>query len=206
MATKRSAPRPPKTDAESVAKAAAADKQRKALSKAALRKATRDVPETDPKPRRRNKAVDAPAPDTPTVSEDFLAALRDDAVALGARTDEEIAAYVASQTAAPEPKAADGKTPYSGPMLALKTARQTYVKAANGVLCNGSPLALLCGQYKREVVVTALVNALKLPGNPYAHLNPGQQSMNLRNKARHQINEGQLSLAEIEAALKAAAN
>lgn len=99
-------------------------------------------------------------------------------------------------------KAHDAKTPYDGPMVALKSARKTYVKAANGILCNGSPLALLCGQYKREVVVAALIDALKLPGNPYLTLNPGQQSMNLRNKARHAISEGRLALGEVEAHLK----
>jgi hypothetical protein len=102
-------------------------------------------------------------------------------------------------------KGHDAKTPYSGPMCALKTARKTYVKAANGILCNGSPLALLCGQYKREVVVKALIAALDLPGNPYLTLNPGQQSMNLRNKARHAISEGRLTLGRVEAELKAAA-
>lgn len=102
-------------------------------------------------------------------------------------------------------KAHDAKTPYAGPMCALKTARKTYVKAANGILCNGSPLALLCGQYKREVVVAALIAALDLPGNPYLTLNPGQQSMNLRNKARHAISEGRLSLGRVEAELKAVA-
>lgn len=100
-------------------------------------------------------------------------------------------------------KAHNAKTPYSGPMCALKTARRTYVKAANGILCNGSPLAMLCGQYSRDVVVAALIDALKLPGNPYLLLNPGQQSMNLRNKARHAINELRLSIAEVEACLKA---
>lgn len=97
----------------------------------------------------------------------------------------------------------EGKRRYDGPMLALVAARKAYTKAANGVLCNGSPLAMLCGQYSRPVVVAALVDALKLPGNPYLQLNPGQQSMNLRNKARHQISAGFLSMGEIEAHLKA---
>ena len=44
---------------------------------------------------------------------------------------------------------------------------------------------------------------MKLHGNPYAHLNPGQQSMNLRNKARAQLKAGLLKLADVEAALKA---
>lgn len=100
-------------------------------------------------------------------------------------------------------QAHNAKTPYNGPMIALKTARKSYVKAANGILCNGSPLAMLCGQYKREVVVAALIDALKLPGNPYLSLNPGQQSMNLRNKARHALIECRLSLGEVEAHLKA---
>lgn len=117
-------------------------------------------------------------------------------------------AYLASQGFNPDGtplKSHAAKTPYTGPMVALKTARKSYVKAANGILCNGSPLALLCGQYKREVVVKALIEALGLPGNPYLALNPGQQSMNLRNKARHAISEGRLSLAHVEACLKAAA-
>jgi hypothetical protein len=116
--------------------------------------------------------------------------------------------YLASQGFNPDgtpSKAHDAKTPYSGPMCALKAARKTYVKAANGILCNGSPLALLCGQHKREVVVAALIAALDLPGNPYLTLNPGQQSMNLRNKARHAISEGRLSLNRVEAELKLAA-
>jgi hypothetical protein len=31
---------------------------------------------------------------------------------------------------------------------------------------------------------------LGLPGNPYLTLNPGQQSMNLRNRLRHAIRNG----------------
>jgi hypothetical protein len=80
-----------------------------------------------------------------------------------------------------------------------------YQKAENGQPCCGDAIAVLCGQYSREVIVGALVAALGLPGNPYAHLNPGQQSMNLRNKARAAVKNGQLELATIEAALVAAA-
>lgn len=97
------------------------------------------------------------------------------------------------------------KTPYDGPMITLKTARKHYVKAANGIECNGDPLALVCGQFSREIVVKGLIAAMKLPNNPYSHLNPGQQSMNLRNKARAQIKAGMLQMSEVEAELKAEA-
>lgn len=95
----------------------------------------------------------------------------------------------------------DGK--YQGPMLALVAARKHYVKAGNGILCNGDQLATICGAHTREETVTALIIALKLPGNPYLNLNPGQQSMNLRNKARHALKNGLLTMAEVDAAFKA---
>lgn len=92
------------------------------------------------------------------------------------------------------------KPRYNGPMLALVTARKTYVKAANGIQCNGDELAVVCGAYEREHTVRALIVALKLPGNPYTALNPGQQSMNLRNKARYALKAGTLKLADVKAA------
>ena len=85
-------------------------------------------------------------------------------------------------------------------MLALVSARKSYIVGANGILNNGDRLAALCGQYTREQTVTALVKALKLPGNPYLALNPGQQSMNLRNKARNALKNGTLTLVEVSAA------
>lgn len=128
----------------------------------------------------------------------YRQALEVDAKALGHETPEAIAAYVAEQLApVDEPKA---KTPYNGPMIALKTARLAYTKAKNGIQCNGDKLATLCGAHSREETVAALVLALGLPGNPYLKLNPGQQSMNLRNKARHAVSNGTLSFAQIEAA------
>lgn len=108
-------------------------------------------------------------------------------------------------------KIADGwkygpvKTKYNGPMLALKTARKAYVKAANGIQCNGDDLAIMCGQYPRETVVKGLIQALGLPGNPYLSLNPGQQSMNLRNKARHALKAGLVTSDHVALCLKAAA-
>lgn len=95
------------------------------------------------------------------------------------------------------------ETRYQGPMLALVAARARYVKAGNGILCNGDGLAVVCGAHTREETVKALIIALKLPGNPYLALNPGQQSMNLRNKARHALKNGFLTIGEVQAAFAA---
>lgn len=138
------------------------------------------------------------------------ATLRVDAEALGL-TGAEADAYVAEQMkpADDTPEKAARERTYFGPMLALRDASKRYVKAANGILCNGDQLALACGKYNREVVVMGLVDALieaKLEaGNRYAHMNPGQQSMNLRNRCRHQLAAGTISMAIIEANLDAAA-
>jgi hypothetical protein len=78
------------------------------------------------------------------------------------------------------------------------------VKAANGILCNGDRLATICGEHDRATTVKALIVALKLPNNPSLALNPGQQSMNLRNKARNALKNGTLTYAEVDAAFAAA--
>jgi hypothetical protein len=123
---------------------------------------------------------------------------------------EAFAEYLTEQGIGPDgaplvdPDAAEEKVGYTGPMVALKAARMQYVPAANGALCNGDALALICGKHERAVTVAALIRALKLPGNPYAAMNPGQQSMNLRNRARHALKNGLLTMAEIEAAYAAA--
>ena len=85
---------------------------------------------------------------------------------------------------------------------------KTYLPAANGILCNGDGLAVFCGRYTREQVVTALGKMLHGKGliasvNPYAALNPGQQSMNLRNKTRHHLKTGDIKTADLEAAFAA---
>lgn len=184
-----------------VKKAAAAEKARKAASKAALHAALDPTPDaSDPVLTQANSP--APTKPEPDRTSDNERAVRAEMAATGMSLEE------ACESMGVDPKTfkpAVAKTPYSGPMLALKTARNAYVKAPNGILCNGSPLALLCGQYKREVVVSALVEALALGSNPYTHLNPGQQSMNLRNKARYAMQNGMLTLAHVEACLKARA-
>ena len=171
---------------ETVAKAAKADADRKKASKKALRESLKP---TKPVPQIREKSDEAKAAERAA----YIAALRVDAEALGVDPD----TYVAEQLA-------ETKTGYTGPMLALRRAVVNYVKASNGQPCCGDDLAQVCGQYTREQVVTGLLVALALPTNPYAHLNPGQQSMNLRNKARAALKGGQLTIDQIRQALQAA--
>lgn len=99
---------------------------------------------------------------------------------------------------------AESKARYAGPMLALRAAAKSYTKPANGNPCCGDRLAEACGAYTREVVVKGLIAALNLPGNPYLHLNAGQQSMNLRNKTRQALKAGTVTLDQIEQALNVA--
>lgn len=196
-ATKRAPVKTVNKTASAVAKNAAAEKARKAASKAALKAA-------DPKELAKvavslEKQASQPSPEALKAKVDadhaaYLQTLREDAAALGVDPE----AYIAEQLA-------PVKTKYNGPMLALKTARKAYVKAANGIQCNGDDLAIMCGQYPRETVVKGLIQALGLPGNPYPSLNPGQQSMNLRNKARHALKAGLVTSAHVALCLKAAA-
>lgn len=172
---------------ETVAKAAKADADRKKASKKALRESLKP---SKPVPQIREKSDEAKAAERAA----YIAALRVDAAALGRDPEE----YIAEQLADTP------KTGYTGPMLALRRAVVNYVKAPNGQPCCGDDLAQVCGQYTREQVVTGLLVALALPTNPYAHLNPGQQSMNLRNKARAALKGGQLTISQIREALQAA--
>ena len=193
--TKRAAVKPLNTTPASIRKASAAEKARKAASKKALH-ADLEAKKQAAKPAPAKPAPAKPTPEELQAKRDaehaaYLQALRVDAEALGVDPE----AYIAEQL---KPV----KTPYTGPMLALKAARKAYVKAKNGIQCNGDNLALLCGEYSREVVVTALIRALGLPGNPYPALNPGQQSMNLRNKARHAVKSGRVTVDQIAECLK----
>jgi len=193
--TKRAAVKPLNTTPAGIRKASEAEKARKMASKKALHAAI-DAEKQAAKPVK-------PTPIEPTPEElqakrdaehaAYLQALRVDAEALGVDPE----AYIAEQL---KPV----KTIYNGPMLALKAARKTYVKAKNGIQCNGDDLAMICGEFSREVVVKALIRVLGLPGNPYSALNPGQQSMNLRNKARHALKNGLVTSTQIAAALQAA--
>lgn len=83
----------------------------------------------------------------------------------------------------------DGKRTYFGSMLTLadRVKAGAYVKGVNGQLRTDDAVAVALESCKPEAVVTLLLKFLGLAVNPYAHLNIGQQSMNLRNKARGAI-------------------
>jgi hypothetical protein len=176
--------------AETIAVQAKAEKQRKAESKRALKAATTPKVVKPAKPEPIAKSADAKAAEHAA----YVQALRVDAEALGVDPD----TYVAEQLADTP------KSGYVGPMLALRTAVKKYVVAPNGQPCCGDDLAEICGAYPREAVVAGLVAALGLGSNPYLHLNPGQQSMNLRNKARTALKNGVVTADQIRTALAAA--
>lgn len=193
-----------------IARDAQAEKDRKAASRKTLReakKAEKEAAKAASQPEPPKPATPAPSLGEQIAKHDaekaaFRAALEIDARAeLGDdASPEAVAKYVAEQMEVPE-----DKHRYSGPMLALVHARKSYVAAANGVLCNGDAFAIFVGRYTREQVVTSLGKMLHAKGliaspNPYAALNPGQQSMNLRNKTRHHLKNGDIKTADLEAA------
>lgn len=85
------------------------------------------------------------------------------------------------------------KERYTGRMLALVEARKAYVKGANGNAHTGDFIGTAFAAMTRDQVIATCVSLLGLPGNPYLHLNPGQQSMNLRNKVRGAMQRGEIS-------------
>lgn len=195
VATKRAPIKAVNKSTAVVAQQAAADKQRKAASKRALKAKTEVSP---PQP-----ATPAPTEERRSASrrqadhDAYLATLRVDALASGCTTESEVEAYIQEQLTPVRSK-------YSGPMLILRDAARHYVKPKNGNPCCGDELSQLCGEYNREVVVKALILALKFAHNPYAHLNPGQQSMNLRNKTRAALKSGLITMNDVKTALHSA--
>lgn len=95
---------------------------------------------------------------------------------------------------------------YQGPMLALRAAAKTYVVGKNGNPHCNDMVAEQLAQLTREQTVKALGELLFAAGvttstNPYITLNPGQQSMNLRNKLRGALKAGTVTFAAVEAAV-----
>lgn len=182
--------------AEAIIKNAQAEKTRKRESKKALRESLQPVKPVKAEPPARVKTAEQ----VQAEHDAYVAALRIDAEALGVDPETYIAEQLAGVDATKESKAK-----YVGPMLALRDAAKHYVTGKNGNPHNNDALAQALDGLTREQVVTALIRAMKLESNPYTHLNPGQQSMNLRNKARGQIKNGFVSIEDIKAAAKAVA-
>lgn len=109
-------------------------------------------------------------------------------------------AKAALATAAKEARVPRERT-YDGPMKALADASTRYTKGENGQLNNGDELAQTLGKVPAAQVVGVVLQTLGLGENPYAHLNYGQQSMNLRNKLRGAIRKNLNLAAEGEEAV-----
>lgn len=83
-------------------------------------------------------------------------------------------------------------------MMKLREARKQYVRApGTKSMVNGDNLALALATLTPVQIAIVLQQVLALDVNPYAHLNPGQQSMNMRNKLRAAIIRGEVTLDEI---------
>lgn len=99
----------------------------------------------------------------------------------------------AEREAAKAARAAEGDT---SKMTALreKVAAGLYVKGKNGQMRSTDEVALAMESVPAKNTVAALLKTLGLSENPYAHLNYGQQSMNLRNRLRGAIRGGKLTI------------
>jgi len=84
-------------------------------------------------------------------------------------------------------------------MAALRTAKERYVKAKNGSLRSNDDIARAFDGLTPNRTIAVCMSLLGLGANPYAHLNPGQQSMNLRNKLRTAVKRGVISIDVVRA-------
>jgi len=85
-------------------------------------------------------------------------------------------------------------------MLALRSAKERYVKAKNGFLRSDDDIARAFDGLAPDRTIAVCMNLLGLGANPYTHLNIGQQSMNLRNKLRTAVKRGVISIDAVRAA------
>lgn len=193
---------------EQVARAAAADKARKSASKKALRSYLNEIDDseadesfvvgTESAVVASAEAVVQSLADTLRVAHAAnLAAAREEAKVLGV-SFEAACESMGVDPVTGHPIVGDNKPVfgYSGPMLALRERSKAghYVKGTNGNPHCGDVVADALQVLSRERVVQVCIKLLNLEGNPYLHLNPGQQSMNLRNKLRHAVKSGQVSI------------
>lgn len=103
----------------------------------------------------------------------------------------------------PQPLAPLDTPKYTGSMTVLRDASKAYQMGENGNPHCGDGLAAVLATLGAQDVIDVLLVALGLDANPYLHLNVGQQSMNLRNKARGAIKRGALTIATVVATLEA---
>jgi len=82
-------------------------------------------------------------------------------------------------------------------MAALRDAKNRYVKSATGQLRSTDEIAEAFDRVTPAGVIRIALDVLGLEQNPYAHLNVGQQSMNLRNKLRGALRKGLVTVEQI---------
>lgn len=170
----------PQTDEQKAA--AAAEKVAKAAAKAAAKVAEKEA-----------KAAAKAARDTERAEKDAAAA------AAKASREAAAAAKKAAREAATEEAKAKGLT-YVGSMLALRNAKDHYIKGTNGRLRSNDAVALALDAVEPAGTVELAMKVLGITENPYLKLNVGQQSMNFRNKLRGAIRKGTMAVeALIEA-------
>lgn len=104
----------------------------------------------------------------------------------------------AARDAAAEEAKAKGLN-YSGSMLALRDAKATYVKGANGRLRSTDELAVVLDAVQPLGTVALIKELLKPEVDTYAALNIGQQSMNWRNRLRGAIRKGVVTMEQVVA-------
>jgi hypothetical protein len=82
-------------------------------------------------------------------------------------------------------------------MSALRDAKKNYVKSATGLLRSNDDLAQALDAVTATNVIPMALALLQLEHNPYARLNVGQQSMNLRNRLRGALKKGLITIAQV---------
>src|SRR5574337_726289 len=202
--TRRQPIKPLNKSTADIAADAAAEKARKAASRKALREAKKaDQAAIAEKVAAAFKPTKPEPKGAPIRSVENEQAVRAEMAATGMSLEEACDSMgVDHETFLP---VEEKKLGYTGPMLILREAAKHYVK---GIHC-GDDMASMLDGLKREQVVdligSFLVEAkITEVRNPYLHLNPGQQSMNLRNKLRAAIKNGMVEPSLFQARVEAA--
>lgn len=82
----------------------------------------------------------------------------------------------------------------AAPMAALRSAKDSYVRASNGRMRSTDAVASAFDKLEPAEAIAVSMQVLQLSENPYTRLNVGQQSMNLRNKVRAAIRQGRITI------------
>lgn len=109
----------------------------------------------------------------------------------------------ATKKAERDQAAADAKAKglnYVGSMLALRDAKNSYVKGTNGRLRSTDELAVALDAVEPLGTITIAKELLKPENDPYAALNVGQQSMNWRNRLRGALRKKTVTIEQVIAA------